>query len=112
MCLAAPVPDLRGRAAPDPNVADLVQRRAPASGPQVSQPSSIPCATINRGGLLWRVHYTLPTAPGVPRCHLQHESGRQCLGQCGDGEFLLLAEDRTYGREDVPYKSPGPGRCV
>ena len=26
---------------------------------------------------------------------LQHEPFRQCLGQCGDGELLLLAQDRT-----------------
>ena len=36
----------------------------------------------------------------------------QCLGQCGDGELLLLAENRTHGGQDVPHASAGQGRCV
>ena len=27
----------------------------------------------------------------------------QCVGQCSDGELLLLAEDRTNGAQDVPH---------
>ena len=40
------------------------------------------------------------------------ESGGQCLGQCGEGELLLLAQDRAHSREAVPDTSPGEGRCV
>ena len=29
------------------------------------------------------------------------------LGQCSDGEFLLIAEDRTDRAENVPNEGPG-----
>ncbi len=36
---------------------------------------------------------TVPAADGRSRRHLKHEPLGQRLGQCGDGEFLLFAED-------------------
>ncbi len=35
----------------------------------------------------------VPTADSRQRCDLQHEPLGQCLGQCYDGELLLIAED-------------------
>jgi hypothetical protein len=34
------------------------------------------------------------------------------LGQCGNGEFLILAEDRAAGAEDVSNQGLGARRCV
>jgi len=36
----------------------------------------------------------------------------KCLGQCRDGELLLLAKDREDGSQDVSNPRPGQGRCV
>ena len=40
------------------------------------------------------------------------EPRRKLLGQCGDGEFLLLAEDGTHGGEDIPNERRRQGRRV
>ena len=36
----------------------------------------------------------------------------QLLGQCGDGELLLLAQDRAHPGESLPNARSGPRRCV
>ena len=33
----------------------------------------------------------------------QHEPVGQRVGQCGDGELLLLAQDRTHGAQNLPH---------
>ncbi|MET4391775.1 transposase InsO family protein [Bradyrhizobium sp. F1.4.3] len=43
----------------------------------------------------------VPAPDGRPRHRLQHEPLRQRLGQRGDGELLLLAQDRAYGQQDL-----------
>ena len=39
----------------------------------------------------------MPAADGRARYHLPPVALRQRLGQCGDGELLLLAQDRAHG---------------
>jgi hypothetical protein len=34
------------------------------------------------------------------------------VGQCGDGELLLVAEDRANGAQDVPHTRWGQGQFV
>ena len=50
----------------------------------------------------------VPAPHGRPRHHLLDEPVRQCLGQCGDGKLLLLAQDRaTRGaRSTAPGTAP------
>jgi transposase InsO family protein len=36
-----------------------------------------------------------------PRHHLLDEPLRQCLGQCGDGELLLVTEDRAHSAQNL-----------
>ena len=55
---------------------------------------------------------TVPAADGRSRRHLQHEPLRQRLGQCGDGELLLIAQDRAHGTQDVPDAGPSQSRRV
>ena len=43
----------------------------------------------------------VPAADGRPRCRLFDEPLGQRLGQCGDGELLLVAEDRAHSGQDV-----------
>ncbi len=43
----------------------------------------------------------VPAADGRSRRRLLNEPLRQRLGQCGDGELLLVAEDRAHSREDL-----------
>jgi transposase InsO family protein len=49
----------------------------------------------------------VPAVDGRQRHCLQHEPIRQCLGQRGDGEFLLIAEDRTHRPQTPGTKSCG-----
>jgi len=42
-----------------------------------------------------------------PDTHLLDEPVRQCLGQCGNGELLLLAQDRTDRAENIPLPQSG-----
>ena len=44
--------------------------------------------------------------------HLLDEQGRQCLGQLGDGELLLLAEGRTDRTQSLPHPRCRPRRRV
>ena len=52
----------------------------------------------------------VPAADGRSRHHLLDEPIRQCLGQCGDGELLLVAQDRAHrpARSTAPATTPGP----
>ena len=43
----------------------------------------------------------VPEADGRSRYHLLDEPLRQCLGQCGDGELLLVTEDRAHSAQDL-----------
>ena len=52
------------------------------------------------------------TASGRQRHHLLDEPGRQRLGQLGDGELLLVAEDRTHGPQSLPHPRRSPCRRV
>src|SRR5665213_2577708 len=54
----------------------------------------------------------VPAADGGSWCRLLDEPLGQCLGQCSDGELLLLAQDRTNSAQDVPFTGRGEGRCV
>jgi putative transposase len=49
---------------------------------------------------------------GRQRHHLFDEPGRQRLGQFGDGELLLVAEDRTHGPQGLPHSRRSPCRRV
>ncbi|MGY4364315.1 transposase InsO family protein [Bradyrhizobium sp. LB1.3] len=37
---------------------------------------------------------------------------RQRLGQCGDGELLLVAEDRAHRAQNLPHQERGQSRCI
>ena len=54
----------------------------------------------------------LPAFAARSRCHLQHESVGERLGQLGDGELLLDAEDRTGRPEDLPNTRRGTHRYL
>jgi transposase InsO family protein len=43
---------------------------------------------------------------------LQHERLRQRLGQCGNGELLLVAEDRTHRAKNLSYQERDQSKCV
>jgi hypothetical protein len=45
-------------------------------------------------------------------CRLLDEPLRQRLGQCADGELLLLAEDRAHSAQDLSYARLSQGRRV
>ena len=45
----------------------------------------------------------VPEADGRSRRHLLDEPFRQRLGQCSDGELLLLAQDRAHSTQDVSH---------
>ncbi len=51
----------------------------------------------------------VPEADGRPRRHLLDEPLRQRLGQCGDGELLLVTEDRAHRTQDVSDTRPSQG---
>src|SRR3954447_7805449 len=51
---------------------------------------------------------TVPAADDGSRCGLLDEPLGQCLGQCSEGELLLLAEDRAYCAQNVPNTRRGP----
>lgn len=51
------------------------------------------------------------TAFGRQRHRLFHDSGRQRLGQFGDGRHLLVAEDRARGPKPQPPTRRSPRRC-
>jgi len=53
---------------------------------------------------------TVPASDGRQRHRLQHEPVRQRLGQRGDGEFLLVIEDRADCAQNVPDEGPRQGR--
>ena len=55
---------------------------------------------------------TVPAADGRSRHHLLDEPIGQCLGQCGDGELLLLAQDRAHGPQGLPHEGRSQGRRV
>jgi len=55
---------------------------------------------------------TVPAPDGRQRHRLQHEPIRQCLGQRGDGELLLVAEDRANRAEKLSHQERGQSRCV
>src|SRR5690349_25062299 len=113
MCVAASIPDLRRRAAPDQSLAGVVQRRPAASGLEVSQPSSVPCTTINRGGLIWRVHYRTSTAAWEPPgsggysarkfSHLRVSSYGELTGQDHEDQTTLESREvhMFYGMPPV-----------
>ena len=50
----------------------------------------------------------VPAVAGGQRRHLLDEPVRQCLGQCGDGELLLLAEDRTNSAQSLSDQATKP----
>ena len=52
----------------------------------------------------------VPGSSGRPRRDLQHEPVRQHVGQRGDGELLLLAEDRTHGARKI-YRTRDQARA-
>ena len=54
----------------------------------------------------------VPAADGRARRRLLDEPLRQRLGQRGDGELLLVAQDRAHGAQDLPHPGRGQGRCV
>jgi putative transposase len=54
----------------------------------------------------------VPTADGRQRHRLQHEPIRQRLGQRGDGELLLVAEDRACRPQNISDKKRGQSGCV
>ena len=54
----------------------------------------------------------VPTADGRQRRRLLDEPFGQRLGQCCDGELLLLAENRTHCAQDLPLARPGQGGRV
>jgi len=45
----------------------------------------------------------VPASAARPRHHLLDEPGRQCLGQLGNGELLLIAEDRADRPQGLPH---------
>jgi transposase InsO family protein len=49
----------------------------------------------------------VPAVDGRQRRHLFDEPIRQRLGQRGDGELLLLAEDRTHRAQNLPHAQSG-----
>ena len=51
----------------------------------------------------------VPEADVRSRCRLLDEPFRQRLGQCGDGELLLLAEDRAHSAQNVSHARPSQG---
>ena len=53
---------------------------------------------------------TVPATDGRSRRRLLDEPFRQRLGQCGDGELLLFAQDRAHGPQNIsdPGTKPGP----
>lgn len=55
---------------------------------------------MRQEGLRARPRYirAVPTADGRSRHHLLDEPIRQCLGQSGDGELLLLAQTERCAR--------------
>src|SRR6267142_1099389 len=54
----------------------------------------------------------VPAADGRSRRRLFNEPFRQCLGQCGDGELLLVVEDRAYCAQNLPNERRCQGRRV
>lgn len=54
----------------------------------------------------------VPAADDRQRRHLLDEPVGQRLGQCRDGELLLLAQDRTDRAENVPHAQSGTGGRV
>ena len=54
----------------------------------------------------------VPTADGRQRHRLQHEPIRQRLGQRGDGELLLVAEDRACRPQNISDEKRGQSGCV
>jgi putative transposase len=54
----------------------------------------------------------IPAPDGRARHQLLDEPIGQCLGQCRDGELLLLAQDRTHVGQDLSHPRPGQGRRV
>ena len=53
-----------------------------------------------------------PASSSSQRHRLQHEPVRQRLGQCGDGELLLLAENGTHRAQNLSHHERGQSRCV
>jgi putative transposase len=43
----------------------------------------------------------VPAAAGRSRCCLLDEPIRQCVGQCGDGELLLVTQDRAHSAQNL-----------
>lgn len=54
----------------------------------------------------------VPAPDGRQRHCLQHEPFGQRLGQRGDGELLLAAQERAYRPQDLSQQERGQGRCV
>ena len=54
----------------------------------------------------------VPAADGRSRGHLLDEPLGQRLGQCCHGEFLLVAQNRAHGAEDVQEQRRREGRRV
>ena len=54
----------------------------------------------------------VPAADGGSRRRLLDEPLRQCLGQRGDGELLLVAEDGTDRPQDLQDERRGQGRRI
>jgi len=54
----------------------------------------------------------VPAVDGRQRYRVQHEPIWQRVGQRGDGKLLLVAEDGTYGAQDLSHQGRGKGGCV
>ncbi len=78
---------------------DLAARQARCSGAPLGSRQSVQQRAV-------------PAADGRSRCRLFDEALGQRLGQCRDGELLLLAQNRTNRAEDVPEQRRGQGRRV
>ena len=69
-----------------------------------------PAASFRSGQPIYQ--RAVPAPDGRPRHHLLDEPVGQRLGQCGDGELLLLAQDRANGPQGLPNERRRQGRCV
>ena len=54
---------------------------------------------------------TVPAPAGRPWHYLQHEPGRQRVGQCRHGELLLLAQDRMDSAETYRTRDEARPMC-
>ena len=108
-------------------VIDLFSRRVVGWSMSASMTAQLVADALADGGLAARqagcpdaslgsgqpIHQrAVPAADGRQRHRLQHEPVRQRLGQRGDGELLLVAEDRAHRAQNLSHQERGQGRCV